>query len=180
MVDTSDRGRPTPARLAGKMVAYTVSFLAFILGGVPYVFHLLGGMLYPDAVRAWFAPGAVHHVLGAAIFSTGLAGYLTCSLWLVIVGRGPFVEFDPPTQFVATGPYRWTRNPIAALLIVTVLGEAVYFGSPGILTLVLIGPVLAHLQVTRIEEPRLRARFGEPYEDYCRRVPRWMPRRPQP
>ena len=162
------------------MAVYTVSFLAFVLGGVPYVFHQLGGLLYPDSVHVWLSPGMGQHILGVVVFALGLAGYLVCSLWLVIVGKGPFVEFDPPTQFVATGPYRWMRNPVAALLIMTVLGEAVYFGSPGISTLVLIGPLLAHLQVTRIEEPRLQARFGKPYEDYCRRVPRWLPRRPEP
>jgi protein-S-isoprenylcysteine O-methyltransferase Ste14 len=180
MVNTNDRGCPSPARLAGKMAVYTVSFLPILLGGVPYALHQLGRLLYPDSVHAWLSPGLGQHVLGAVVFALGLAGYLVCSMWLVIVGKGPFVEFDPPTQFVATGPYRWMRNPVAALLIMTVLGEAVYFGSPGIATLVLISPLLAHLQVTRIEEPRLRARFGEPYEDYCRRVPRWLPRRPEP
>jgi protein-S-isoprenylcysteine O-methyltransferase Ste14 len=26
------------------------------------------------------------------------------------------------------------------------------------------------------EEPVLRRKFGAEYEDYCRRVPRWLPR----
>lgn len=160
------------------MVAYTLSFLAFILGGVPYGFHRLGKVIYPSSVEQWLSPGPGQQGLGVAIFVGGLIGYLICSLWLVIVGKGPFVEFDPPKQFVATGPYRWTRNPVAALLIVTVLGEALYFGSPGIFTLFLLGFPVAHLQVTRIEEPRLKARFGETYVDYCRRVPRWIPKRP--
>lgn len=36
----------------------------------------------------------------------------------------------------------------------------------------------AHYQAMRIEEPRLRARFGEAYEQYCGKVPRWLPRPP--
>ena len=32
-----------------------------------------------------------------------------------------------------------------------------------------------HLWITRVEEPRLRARFGSVYETYCQRVPRWIP-----
>ena len=31
-----------------------------------------------------------------------------------------------------------------------------------------------------IEEKGLRQRFGESYEDYCSKVPRWIPKRPIP
>jgi protein-S-isoprenylcysteine O-methyltransferase Ste14 len=34
-----------------------------------------------------------------------------------------------------------------------------------------------HLFVVLYEEPHLRRKFGRDYEDYCRRVPRWLPRR---
>jgi len=172
-------GQPAPAWLAFKMAVYAAAFLAFILVGLPYAFHQLGLMAYPSRWNALLNPaGPIQRFVGAAVFCVGLGGYVFCSLWLVVVGKGPFVEFDPPREFVASGPYRWTRNPIAALLIVTVLGEAIYFGSPGILTLVALGIPLAQYQVTRIEEPRLRRRFGDAYADYCRRVPRWFPRPP--
>jgi protein-S-isoprenylcysteine O-methyltransferase Ste14 len=36
--------------------------------------------------------------------------------------------------------------------------------------------VLAHAFVLLVEEPGLRRRFGEAYEQYCARVPRWIPR----
>lgn len=162
------------------MAVYAAAFLAFILGLLPYAFHQIGLLVYPAAWRQMFAPNSgIQQVLGAAVFFLGLGGYAFCSLWLVVVGKGPFVEFDPPREFVATGPYRWTRNPVAALILLTVLGEAIYLGSLGILTLVLIGIPLAQYQVTRIEEPRLRLRFGDTYAEYCRRVPRWWPRRPR-
>jgi len=173
-----NRPPPPPAWLAVKMVVYTVSFLAAVLFAAPYGFHALGRLIYPPSLHEWLAPGDVQRAVGGALAIGGLAGYLVCSLWLVIVGRGPFVEFDPPTRFVATGPYRWMRNPIAAMLLLTVLGEAVYFGSAGILTLFALGLLFAQYQVTRIEEPRLRQRFGDDYVEYCRRVSRWWPRPP--
>jgi len=160
------------------MVFYAVSFLAFILVVVPYGFHHLGHHVYPQSAQGWLQPNLAQRVIGAVLFAIGLVGYVICSLWLVIVGKGPFVEFDPPKEFVATGPYRWTRNPVAAMLLLTVLGEAVFFGSPGILTLFVLGLPVAQLQVVCIEEPRLKARFGESYIEYCRTVPRWIPRRP--
>lgn len=39
--------------------------------------------------------------------------------------------------------------------------------------------LLAHLFVVSYEEPTLERRFGPPYADYKRRVPRWLPRRPR-
>lgn len=179
MVVSSKPDRPTPAWLACKMAAYTVLFLAFILGLVPYGFHHLGRLVYPQDVHDWLAAGSTQTIIGTVVCGVGLIGYLVCSLWLVVVGKGPFVEFDPPTEFVATGPYRWMRNPIASFLIFTVLGEAVLFGSAGVLTLFVLGFPLAQFQVSRIEEPRLRARFGDAYAEYCRCVPRWIPSRPR-
>lgn len=178
MVKDTNRLPPSPAWLAAKMVVYTISFLTVVLFAVPYGFHELSELVYPASLHAWLAPGAIQRTLGGVLAVGGLAGYVVCSLWLVIVGRGPFVEFDPPTRFVATGPYRWMRNPVAAMLLVTVLGEAVYLGSAGVLTLFALSLCFAQYQVTRIEEPRLRERFGEDYLEYCRRVSRWWPRPP--
>jgi protein-S-isoprenylcysteine O-methyltransferase Ste14 len=178
MVKPAPPDHPRPAWLACKMVFYAVSFLAFILAALPYAFNYLGRLAYPASLQALLRPELSQQVFGVAIFVVGLIGYLVSSLWLVIVGKGPFVEFDPPKEFVATGPYRWTRNPVAAMLLLTVLGEAVFFGSPGIFTLFILGIPLAQLQVVCIEEPRLRTRFGESYVEYCRTVPRWFPRRP--
>ncbi len=75
--------------------------------------------------------------------------------------------------------YRWVRNPVAACLVAALLGEALMFSSTGILLLFLTAMLIAHVQVTRLEEPLLRKRFGAAYEEYCRRVPRWLPRRPR-
>lgn len=181
MVNVSENALATPRWIALRMVAYAAAFLAFILWLVPYAFHRLGIFVgAQDAVRAWIESTAgPRTIFGGLIFVAGLSTYVVSSLWLVIVGKGPFVEFDPPREFVASGPYRWMRNPVAAALLITVLGEAVYVGSVGIAALVILGLPMAHLQVTRVEEPRLRQRFGESYERYCRDVPRWWPRRPR-
>jgi protein-S-isoprenylcysteine O-methyltransferase Ste14 len=116
--------------------------------------------------------------VGLSIFSIGFAAYVFCSIWLIFFGRGPHVEFDPPKRFVSTGPYRWVRNPVVISLIVTAAGQAIYFASTGLAVFVGFIMAFGHYQATRIEEPRLRLRFGQPYEEYCRKVPRWLPRPP--
>jgi protein-S-isoprenylcysteine O-methyltransferase Ste14 len=56
------------------------------------------------------------------------------------------------------------------------LGEAIAFSSTGIFIMFCLAALLAHVQVTRIEEPLLRKRYGQAYDEYCARVPRWIPR----
>lgn len=160
---------------------YTIGFLLFILGVVPSLFFLAeqalvrGQPLGATIGRFWTG---FQTLVGVGVFAIGLATYIYCSVWLIFHGKGPHVEFDPPKIFVATGPYRWVRNPVVITLLTTVLGEAIWFGSVGIALLLAIGLPVAHMQVTRLEEPLLRRRFGQSYEDYCARVPRWIPRPP--
>ena len=169
-----------------KATVLTIVFLVLILGVIPSCFYVAekltfkGDVSFLQQVRfhaAIFWP-AFLRLVGLSIFAAGLIGYLVCSAWLIFFGRGPHVEFDPPKVFVATGPYRWVRNPVVLTLLVTVAGEALYLASWGVFVLVLLGIGFAHWQVTKFEEPRLRNRFGESYEDFCRRVPRWIPRPP--
>ena len=35
--------------------------------------------------------------------------------------------------------------------------------------------IMIYLYIMRVEEPELRERFGSPYEDYLKRVPRFFP-----
>lgn len=181
MVEPHAVASPAEKPYALRATIYTIGFLAFILGLVPGIFHLIGqwslhkffngfdfDYLWPEGRR----------LVGISLFFGGLLAYVFCSVWLIVGGRGPHVEFDPPKVFVASGPYRWVRNPVVITLMLVVVGEAIYFASIGIVLLVLIGLPLAHYQVTRIEEPRLKARFGESYEQYLQRVPRWLPHRP--
>lgn len=179
MVNTTEQPPEKPFAL--RALVFTIGFLLVVLGLLPAVFHYLGRVPFGGAdfwaiAREFWT--SLYRLIGIAFFVVGLTAYLACSAWLIFFGRGPHVEFDPPKVFVATGPYRWVRNPVVITLILTVLGEAIYLTSPGILLLVILGMLFAQYQVTCIEEPRLRDRFGESYADYCRRVPRWIPRPP--
>lgn len=159
--------------LAIRVPVYYVAFLAFVLVALPLLADRAGDALLPGPLE--LGPG---RWLGWGLFALGIASYTASTIVLTSYGRGAYVEFDPPREFVARGPYRWCRNPIAASLIVAVLGLGVAFSSPGILVLVALCLPLAHAQVVLLEEPLLRKRFGDAYEDYLRKVPRWIPRPP--
>jgi protein-S-isoprenylcysteine O-methyltransferase Ste14 len=80
---------------------------------------------------------------------------------------------------VATGPYRWVRNPIYIGALLVVLGEAWLFASPWLLAYAAAMAVCCHLFVTGYEERALRRRFDGSYLEYRQAVPRWIPRRPR-
>ena len=121
----------------------------------------------------WRTVGWPLAVLGALL---GAA----CVVTVVTRGAGTPAPFDPPRRFVASGPYRWMRNPMylggAALLA----GAGLVVGSCAILLLAAAFLAFFHLFVVLYEEPALAARFGSSYLEYRRTVNRWLPRRRRP
>ena len=69
------------------------------------------------------------------------------------------------------------RNLLIAGEMMVIWGVALHVGSLGIVVYACLMLAFAQWVVTRIEEPELRERFGESYEEYCRNVPRWIPGR---
>lgn len=98
----------------------------------------------------------------------GVALYLACLWVFATVGRGTPGPWDAPRRFVATGPYRWVRNPIYMAALLVLIGEAWLFMSPPLLVYAVPAAIGVHLFVVLYEEPTLRRRFGAEYELYRR------------
>ena len=86
----------------------------------------------------------------------------------------PIIPFRPATSLVTEGPYRMTRNPMYVGMGCVYAGAAVASGAlwalatlPGVLLFI-------DREVIQREERHLAATFGEEYEDYRRRVRRWV------
>lgn len=112
------------------------------------------------------------------VIAAGAALYLWCVWNFAAVGGGTPGLWDAPSRVVATGPYRWVRNPIYIGALLVVLGEAWLFMSLPLLAYAGAMAVFFHLFVTGYEERRLGRRFGRTYLEYRHEVPRWIPRRP--
>ena len=93
--------------------------------------------------------------------------------WAMALCRG---SLDAPRHLVTSGPFARVRNPIIAGEAAVIWGEALYLSSLGVLLYAILFTLAGHRAVVSVEEPELRKRFGERYEVYCRRVPRWLPR----
>jgi protein-S-isoprenylcysteine O-methyltransferase Ste14 len=114
---------------------------------------------------------------GVAMTAVGVAIYLWCAWDFIASGRGTPNPMDAPKRLVSRGLYRWTRNPMYLGVSSIVIGEALLFESAGLFAYAALLLTLFHLRVLTYEEPTLRRLFGASFDDYCRRVPRWLPRR---
>ena len=137
-----------------------------VAGVVPW---LLLGRAFP-AVQAWRLVLLLPMLGGLAFGAWAVALFAT-------VGRGTLAPIDPPTVFVARGPYRLTRNPMYLGVACWLLSLSALTGARVLLWYALAVLFGFHAFVVLVEEPGLRRRFGASYEKYTQRVPRWLGRR---
>lgn len=117
--------------------------------------------------------------IGIGAFLAGALVVLSCVVSFVVAGKGTPAPFDPPRRFVASGPYRFVRNPMYLGSFLLLSGYGLYARSPSVLGLTALAALLAHLFVVLVEEPGLARRFGESYLAYRRSTNRWIPRLPR-
>jgi len=124
-------------------------FLALYLG-VPLagltIDRGLGFPAFPVALR----------LAGFAFLFVGFAGLAWC-FSLFAGARGTPNPRLPPSRLVTSGPYAWTRNPIAGSHFLAVLGVALVIGSPGAVLIVFLLGIPANL-IVRFEERSLERR----------------------
>lgn len=123
------------------------------------------------SMSSWATPaGIILMVLGSILV-------LICVATFIYRGKGTPAVFDPPTEFVATGPYAYVRNPMYLGGFILLAGFGLYQHSFSILFLLILFIFIFHLFVVFVEEPTLTKQFGESYLDYRKRVNRWIPKR---
>ena len=117
----------------------------------------------------------VYRYLGLAPIVIGFVIYIFCSGSFVFIGKGTPIPFTPTKELIVTGFYRFVRNPLYTAAVLVLAGEAILFQSLGIFIycLVMFGIFNVHVFM---EETLLAERFGATYEQYCKCVPRWIPR----
>ena len=164
--------------------------LRFLFHAVIYVLGFTAPWdrwLHLDSIRTW-------QYLAAWLTRSGWLNFSSATLLVLGVGilfafagafwrtwasayLGPSVVYSATMHgsgMVTAGPYRRTRNPLyLGLMLHTVALCLLMPPSGAIVTVVLI--VLFELRLALGEESFLSERFGEPYREYVRRVPRLLP-----
>lgn len=79
-----------------------------------------------------------------------------------------------PTALVTGGPYRISRNPMYFGALLITLGSAVAFGTFSALLVPILYLFSIQYLVIPFEEEMLRAAFQMQYQEYKKRVRRWI------
>lgn len=81
-------------------------------------------------------------------------------------------------DLTVSGPFAWVRNPLYIGSLIIACGYCTMFS--GWLVWLVVIPLFFTIHSSAViwEERFLRSQFGATFEDYCARVPRWIPRRP--
>jgi protein-S-isoprenylcysteine O-methyltransferase Ste14 len=139
---------------------------AFIAG-----FH--GRLLAPDGAPVWALAAGLVLILVDVYVVRRVSRDL---------GRARLIgltEMKGGGELAISGIYSRVRHPRYAGMILSMLGLSLLGWTP-LLWTIAAGWLLLALSAILMEERELRARFGEAYVAYCRRVPRFLPLRLRP
>jgi protein-S-isoprenylcysteine O-methyltransferase Ste14 len=120
--------------------------------------------------------GLAVQVCGLALLVLGLTLFVASLRRFATEGHGTLAPWDPPRELVVRGPYRYVRNPMISGVLLVLLGEALVLRSRPHLVWAAIFFAINATYIPLLEEPDLEGRFGERYREYCRHVPRLIPR----
>lgn len=108
-----------------------------------------------------FLVGGLLFVLG---FGIDLWGTKTLSVQQSLGEKG---------EIITSGPYRYTRNPQYVGFIILYIGIILVTSSFMALVTGVFAIILFFITPFS-EEPWLRQHYGKPYEEYCKKVPRFV------
>jgi len=149
--------------------------LAFIAFGGPGIL----AVYLPAWITRWRIPqdGWGWRSLGVILIVIGLIPLGESIVRFVRVGQGTLVPTNPTETLVASGFYRYVRNPMYLGVLSLIAGQTALFQSWALCKYLATVAVGFHLFVVLYEEPTLRQKYGESYVSFRRNVPRWLPRR---
>ena len=149
-------------------------------------FFVIYSLLISAAVLLWhFSPALVGRDLGfqplllvPAVPAAVIGGYVAKRRrkhlnQRILVGTPEISRADPGT-LLTEGIYAQTRNPRYLEFLLFCFVYVAFANYSGAWILYLLTFPAIHL-VVLLEEAELRERFGAEYEEYCRRVPRYLP-----
>jgi protein-S-isoprenylcysteine O-methyltransferase Ste14 len=114
--------------------------------------------------------------IGGVLLVLAIAVLIRAFARFVVEGRGTPAPIAPPDRLVVGGDYRFVRNPMYLALITAILGQALIFGSLGLLLYAVIVWAITAAFVHWYEEPVLLERYGDDYRRYRQAVRAWLPR----
>jgi protein-S-isoprenylcysteine O-methyltransferase Ste14 len=131
---------------------------------------LIGLILAMPFVQSPFSFEGLHQtleIIGQFLIIFGIMGRAWCTMH---IGGQKF------TELVTLGPFSVSRNPLYVFSLIATFGAGLQTGSLLFAMLTAFGVWIILDATVRKEEVALRGRFGDAYEVYCARTPRYVPK----
>jgi len=157
------------------MVSLFVRNLLFTILQPGIVAGLIPFWIVEDKVKQSFSHSLqFYHYAGGLAFLIGLVTMLACIISFGVKGKGTLSPADPTKKLVATGFYKFSRNPMYIGVILILIGEAIFFQSTPLWIYAAFIFLAFNTFIVLVEEPRLTEDFGEEYTSYRKKVRRWI------
>jgi protein-S-isoprenylcysteine O-methyltransferase Ste14 len=144
--------------------------------------YLLGDWHFHRPLPNW----AVAQAAGGLLICAGLVPVVQSFIEFIRANGTPVPVASPP-RLVVSRCYRYVRNPICAGFLAILTGQALLFGSRGLLEYTALSWCTGAAAVHFYEEPILARKFAAGYQAYRHavraRIPRlhpWTPAQPSP
>jgi len=111
--------------------------------------------------------------LGIILFIIALF-FLFRSLRQFFLTKNTVIVFKPATSLQTTGIYAITRNPMYVGLAIVYLGATIFIGNWWNIILFPILILIVQEYIIKREESYLAIEFGHEYENYKKKVRRWL------
>jgi protein-S-isoprenylcysteine O-methyltransferase Ste14 len=113
--------------------------------------------------------------VAVAITLSGV-GFRAAVIGFAYIKRGGLNKKVYAENLVTEGFFGICRNPLYVGNMLIYTGVFLMHGHPAVVVLGILSYWLIYESIIAAEEFFLRGKFGPGYEDYCRDVPRWLPR----
>jgi len=116
---------------------------------------------------------APFHYLGAVFIFLG-AHINIVSDRLFKLHQTPIKPYQKPNFLITSGPYKISRNPMYLGMFLLLFGLAIYLQSAFTLLVPIIFIIFIQKYFIPIEETNLKKQFGQKYQQYQKKVRRWL------
>ncbi len=82
--------------------------------------------------------------------------------------------YEIPSYFITSGPFRCSRNPLYLGMTIALFGVSVFLGSLSPFIFPIFFIIIIEKFFVVVEEENLEKKFGSKYNDYKKRVRRWL------
>ncbi|MGR3343442.1 MAG: methyltransferase family protein [Paracoccaceae bacterium] len=134
---------------------------------------LLLGLALTFAYPVPMLPLTAQLSIGLIVIAAGVI-LIRNSMKAIDLADTTYDPFSASTALVTTGIYRFTRNPGYLGLTLIQIGLALMIDSFWIVLTGLVAVLVTTKFVIKLEEKKLERSFGQEYEDYLRKVRRWL------